>query len=142
MKTLKSIMMGLSLLIICGIVNAAPKTTHDNIGKAEVVSAYLNAVVHGKLNGIENAIDDDAQFNIVRGNNVNSMNKDQLLASLKSNENIEQECKCTDTAVQEDDDTIVHKVEMKYSDFTRTDLITAQREGKSWKIIRVNTTYN
>jgi len=134
--------MGFALLIVCGVANAATKTTHSGLGKEEVIDAYLNAVVHGKIAGIDNAINDDAQFNLTRGDNVNTMSKQQMLAALKSNENIEQDCKCTSSIVQDDDDTVIRKVEMKYSDFTRTDVITAQRSGNSWKITKVETSYN
>jgi hypothetical protein len=142
MKTLKSFMMGLALLLVGGIANAAPKTSTSALGKDEVVSIYLDAVVHGKLAGIDNAIDNDAQFNTVRGDNVNTLNKDQMLESLKSNQNIEQDCKCTNETVQEDNDTSIHKITMKYADFTRTDIVTSLREGKGWKITKVTTSYN
>lgn len=142
MKTLRSFVMGMALLLVCAMVNAAPKEGSSALGKDEVVTVYLNAVVHGKLAGVDNAIDSDAQFDIMRGNDVNSMDKDQMLASLKANENIEQDCKCTNEVVQEDDDNSVHKVTMKYADFTRTDMITSQRQGKGWKIVKVTTTYN
>ncbi|MGZ3777504.1 MAG: hypothetical protein ACXVI9_07915, partial [Mucilaginibacter sp.] len=61
MKTLKAIMMGLALTLTIGVANAAPKT-HHNLTKDEVVDTYTNAVVRGDLNGIDNAIDDNAQF--------------------------------------------------------------------------------
>ena len=142
MKTFKSIVMGLALLIVCGVANASTKANHGNLTKEEVIDTYLDAVVHGKLTGIENAIDDDAQFNMMRGENVNTLNKKQLLASLQGSENIEQDCKCTSKIVQDDDNTVIRKVEMKYADFTRTDVITAQRSGNNWKITKVETSYN
>jgi hypothetical protein len=134
--------MGLALLIVCGVANASTKATHGNLTKEEVIDTYLNAVVHGKLTGIESAIDDDAQFNMTRGENVNTLSKKQMLAALKASENIEQDCKCTNKIVQDDDDTVIRKVEMKYGDFTRTDVITAQRSGNNWKITKVETSYN
>jgi hypothetical protein len=134
--------MGLALLIVCGVANASTKAAHSNLTKEEVIDIYLNAVVHGKLTGIEGAIDNDVQFNMTRGENVNTLNKKQLLAALKANENIEQDCKCTSSIVQDDDGTVVRKVEMKYNDFTRTDVITAQRSGNNWKITKVDTSYN
>ena len=141
MKTFKSILMGVTLLFVC-VVTKAATGTHNYLTKDEVIDTYLNAVVHGKLSGIENAINDDAQFNIIRGENVKSLTKQQMLDAFKANENIEQDCKCTSTTVQEDDDICVRKVEMKYGDYTRTDVITALRTGSSWKITKVDTSYN
>ncbi|MDB5134846.1 MAG: nuclear transport factor 2 family protein [Mucilaginibacter sp.] len=140
MKTLKSIMIGMALLLVSVATNAA-STTHHNTTKDEVMDTYLNAVVHGKLEGIDNAIDDDAEFNMIRGNNVNTLHKQQILNTLKAGENIEQDCKCTKSIVQDNDDASTLKVEMKYADFTRIDLITAQRVAGGWKITKVDTSF-
>ena len=35
----------------------------------------------------------------------------------------------------------VIKVDMKYSDFTRTDVITAEHAGHGWKITKVETSF-
>jgi hypothetical protein len=140
MRTLKSILLGLALLMVCGVAKAASGTA-GNSTKDEVINIYLNAVVHGKLSGLEDAIDDDAQFNMMRGENVNTLGKQQILRSLKASENIDQDCKCTSTVIEDSDDICVKKVEMKYSDFTRIDVITAQRAGKGWKITKVDTSF-
>ncbi|GAC1307949.1 MAG: hypothetical protein NVSMB24_20790 [Mucilaginibacter sp.] len=140
MKTLKTMLMGLALLFAFGTAVAATaygsKPTKD-----EVFNTYLNAVVHGKLTGFEDAVDDDAQFNIIRGDNVNTISKQQVINSLKLSENVDQNCECTKTVVQDTDNMSVLKVEMKYVDFSRVDVITAERAGKGWKITKVDTSY-
>ena len=141
MKTLKAMVMGLALLLVCGVSQAASVTNHNNTTKDEVINAYLDAVVHGKINGFSDIVDDDAQFNMKRGSNVNTLNKPQVLDALKLNENIEQDCQCTKTVMQDSEDMSVVKVDMKYNDFTRTDVITAQRAGNGWKITKVETSF-
>ena len=141
MKTLKAMVMGLALLLVCGVSQAASVTNHINSTRDEVIDAYVNAVVHGKINGFSDLIDDDAKFNMKRGSNVNTLSKPQILNSLKSNENVEQDCQCTKTVMQDSDDMSVIKVDMKYNDFTRTDVITAQRAGNGWKITKVETSF-
>lgn len=132
--------MGMTLLLICGVTNAAT-STHNYLTKDEVIDTYLNAVLHGKLTGINNAIDNDAQFTMTRGDNMKSMNKQQVMEGLKSTENIEQDCKSTTTVIQDDDEICIRKVDMKYGDYTRTDVITAQHVGNGWKITKVETSY-
>jgi len=132
--------MGLALLLVCGITQAAP-TSHGNSTKDEVINTYLNAVVHGKLGGIDEAIDDDAQFNMKRGDRVNTLSKPQVLDALKSNENVDQDCQYTKIVLQDDDQISVLKVDMKYGDYTRTDVITAQHAGSGWKITKVETSF-
>ncbi len=140
MKTLKAMLMGLALVFAVGVASAAttsgPKPTKD-----DVFNTYLNAVVHGKLAGIEDVIDDEAEFNIKHGDNVSTIGKQQIIRSLKSTENIEQDCHCTKSVVQDSDDVSMLKVEMKYADFTRVDIITAQRAGHGWKITKVESSY-
>ena len=140
MKTLKAMMMGLALLFVCGISQAAP-TGHANATKDQVIDIYLNAIVHGKLDGISDAIDDDAQFSTQRGDLVNTLTKSQILESMQANANIEQQCECTKSVLQDDDEKKVMKVNMKYADYTRTDIVTAEPEGKGWKITKVETSF-
>jgi hypothetical protein len=140
MKMLKAMMMGLALLLVAGISQAAP-TSHGSSTKDEVINTYLNAVVHGNLFGVDEAIDDDAQFNMKRGDHVNTLTKPQILDALKSNENVDQGCQCTKTVLQDDDQMNVLKVDMKYGDYTRTDVITTQRAGSGWKITKVETSF-
>jgi len=140
MKTLKAIM-GLALMAVCGFANAAPKTHDGNATKQEVVDTYLNAIVHGDLNGITNAIDDNAHFYIQRGVRILATDKKEVVKYLKTNANIEHNCTCTGTVLQESDNMLVEKVEMKFKDMTRTDVITAQLSDEGWKITRVETSY-
>ena len=139
MKTLKAMVMGVALLFVCAMTQAAP--AGHNLTKDEVLDTYLNAVVHGKTAGIDDAIDDDATFSMQRGENVNTLTKSQVISSLKANENIEQDCQCAKTVLQNDDDISKVKVEMKYKDFTRIDVVTASRDGKKWQITNVETSY-
>jgi hypothetical protein len=140
MKTLKAMMMGLALLFVCSISQAAP-TGHGSATKDQVIDTYLNAIVHGKLDGINDAIDDDAQFYTKRGDLVNTVSKSQILDAMKVNANVEQQCQCTKLVLQDDDEKKVMKVDMKYADYTRTDVITAEPAGKGWKITKVETSY-
>jgi hypothetical protein len=141
MKNFKATMMVLVLLLVGGASQAASAKDHDRATKDEVINTYLNAVVHGKLAGIDNAIDNDAEFHMTRGESVKTFNKEQILLSLKGSENTEQQCECTKSVVRDNDDAKTLKVDMKYSDFTRTDLITAERSGKDWKITKVETSF-
>lgn len=140
MKTLKAMMMGLALLVFCGAANAGVKFLHSPT-KDEAVDTYVDAVTQGNLKGIDNAIDDDAQFNTLRGDHVKTLNKGELLDYLKANPNIDHNCKCTETVLQDTDDKYIKKVVMQYSDVTRTDVVTAERSGDGWKITKVETSF-
>ena len=43
--------------------------------------------------------------------------------------------------MQDDDLKKVLKVDMKYADYTRTDVITTEHVGAGWKITKVETSF-
>ncbi|MGN6641339.1 MAG: hypothetical protein ACTHJ8_20680 [Mucilaginibacter sp.] len=139
MKTLRIMMVGLAMIVICGAANATGKLYNNT--KDDAINTYLNAVVHGKVNGLDDAIDEDAQFNTIRGDRVNTLNKIQMVDYLKNNANVEQNCKCSESVMMDTDDKFVKKVDMQYDGFTRTDVITAERAGSGWKITKVQTSF-
>ena len=64
-----------------------------------------------------------------------------MINTLKSSEGVEQNCECTKSVVQDSDEISTLKVEMKFSDFSRIDVITAQHAGNGWKITKVDTSF-
>ncbi len=141
MKTLKSIVLSLVLLVVFMGTKAAASTPSLALSKDAVINIYLNAIVHGKLEGIDEAIDDDASFNMIRGQIVNTLNKNQILNYLKAIGNAEQNCTFTTDVIKERDNVIIIKVEMKYNELTRTDIVTEVGSGKKWKITKVDTSF-
>ncbi len=141
MKALRIMMMGCAFLLVCVWANAArpgggPPT------KEQAMNTYLDAVLHGHINGVADIIDDDALFNVKRGNKVSVLLKADILKAFQANENIEQTCQSTKTVIQNDDNVSIVKVDMKYDSFTRTDVITEQHAGNGWKITKVDSSYN
>jgi len=133
--------MALALIAVCGLASASPKTNDGNATKQSVVDTYLNAVVHGNMSGIGNAIDDNAHFYIERGVRVLATDKRHVLDNLKATANIDQNCDCSSTVLKEGDTFLVEKVEMKFDGVTRTDVITAQLSDDGWKITKVETSF-
>jgi hypothetical protein len=129
------------LLFICQNLSASTLPKRSDLSKYRAVNIYINAVVHGKPNGITDAIDDDAFFNIQHGSKANVAYKPQLLYALRWTENTEQKCKYTKSIVWEDENLSIQKLSMKFPDFTRTDVITLQRAGSGWKITKVETSF-
>ncbi|MBS1528822.1 MAG: nuclear transport factor 2 family protein [Bacteroidetes bacterium] len=140
MKTLKATMTGLALILAGSIAGAAP-ITHHNQTKDEVADTYMNAVMHGDMNGVSGAIDNDAQFYTMHSARVSQLSKSQMLAYLKANPAVDQDCNASDAVLQDSDDVYVKKVDVKYEGVTRTDVITEQRTGDGWKITKVETSF-
>ncbi len=136
MKTLKSIVLGLALLVVSTIANAANKPA-TVLTKNDVLNIYVNAVVHGKLDGLDAVLDDNVKFVMQRGDNETILNKKNILESFKSSENMEQGCTYTTTVVKDTKDGMIVKLEMKYDGYIRTNLITISSHHAEFKIIKI-----
>jgi hypothetical protein len=138
MKTLKSIMLGLALLV-AGIATAANKQTASVLSKNDVLNIYVNAIVHGKIDGVENILSNDIKQSIFRGEKEFKLDKKQILESLKATENIEQGCTFNTVIVDETDKGMVVKLTMKYEGYTRTNFVTISTNKAAFKITKIET---
>jgi hypothetical protein len=93
------------------------------------------------LNGIDKAIDDNARFYVQRGVRVLASDKSEVMNYLKTNANVDRDCVYDNTVLDQGNNFVVEKVEMKFKELTRTDVITAQRSDDGWKITKVETSY-
>jgi hypothetical protein len=136
MKTLKSIVLGLALLVVTNVVKAdAPAAVI--ITKNHAVSTYVNAMTKGISSGLSDVIDQTAKFSTLRGDKLVSFGKEDLMTYAKQNENILQSCTTTITEVQSNADVSVIKVDMHFANFTRTNYVTMANTGSGWKITNV-----
>jgi hypothetical protein len=140
MKTLKSILTGIALLFICAAANAAINTINPNPPKADVVNIYIEAIAHGKISGLDNVLNEDMQYNMQRGENVKTLNKQQLLDYLKNSPGANSPVTTSTSVIADDDETYVVKVQFKYDDLVRTDVVTVTKAG-GWQISKVLTSF-
>lgn len=134
MKTLKSILLGLTLIIACTVAKADDKPT-----KTDVLNIFMDASAHGKLEKFESVVANDVEYNIQRGERTLKADRKQMLEFYKSNQNVDQACKCTATTIEDSDLYTIVRVEMKYDTYTRVNVITIKNTGSNWKITKVDT---
>ena len=134
MKILKSILLGLALTIAFTSAKADGKPT-----KADVLSIFMDASAHGKMEKFEDVLAKDMEYNIQRGERTIKADKKQMLDFYKANQNVEQNCKCTTSTVEDNDRYMVVKLEMKYDTYTRVNLVTIMDTTSGWKVTKVNT---
>ena len=140
MKTLKSMLAGIALLFVCLAANAVTQPANGKPTKDDVVKMYIDAITNGKISNLNNVLDDDMQFNMQRGENVNTLNKAQLLDYLRSNTTSDPSVKTATTVEQEDDNSSVIKIEFKYDGYSRTDEVTLMNTN-GWAITKVVSTF-
>jgi len=140
MKTLKSALTAVALLLICVAANASVKFNADKPTKDDVVNLYIGAIANGKTSNLNNILDEGLQFNILRGENVNTLNKNQLIDYLKNNTGSDAPASTNTTVIQGDDNSSVVKIEFKYADFTRTDVVSLENTN-GWVITKVESSF-
>ena len=135
MKNLKSIMLGLALLLVVGAANAAATPAPS---KNYVINTYIDAMTRGKLAGINDVLDANAKFNMLRGKEIMSFGKKEMLDYLKSNKNVEMECTTSTSIVESNADITLVKVDMKYNGSISSNYVTLVNTGNGgWKITNV-----
>ena len=139
MKTLKSMLAGTVLLFVCFAANASVKAA-EKPTKTDVINMYVDAITHGKTDQLNNILDDQIQFNMQRGENVNTLNKDQLIATLKQNGASDASVTTTTTVLTDDDNASMVRVDFKYSDYVRTDVVTLSKTN-GWAITKVTSSF-
>ena len=118
---------GITLLFICVAANAITKPTTGKLTRDDVVKIYIDATTNGNVSKLDNVLADDMQFNIQRGDYVNTLDKNQLIDYLKNNATSDPSVKTNTTVMQEDDNSSVIKVEFKYDGYSRTDEVTLNK---------------
>ncbi len=141
MKTLKSIILGLALLVVCGAVKANPVTDNESLTATHAVNTYVDAITRGKLAGLNDVLDQTVKFSMLRGKKMLSFDKKQMMEFFKGDKNVEQTCTTSTDIVESNADIKVVKVDMKYDGFTRSNYVTVTNTGDGWKITNVYSVF-
>nr|WP_294948568.1 nuclear transport factor 2 family protein [uncultured Mucilaginibacter sp.] len=141
MKNLKSIILGLALLLVCGAVNANPIPTNENLTATHAINTYVDAITRGKLGGLNDVLDQSVKFSMLRGKKVLSFDKKQMMEFFKGDKNVEQACTTSTDIVENSADVKVVKVDMKYDGFTRSNYVTVANTGDGWRITNVYSVF-
>ncbi|WP_345948516.1 MULTISPECIES: nuclear transport factor 2 family protein [unclassified Mucilaginibacter] len=138
--TLKTIVLGLALLVVTSVVKA-DEPVAAKLTKNHAITTYVNAMTQGKNAGLKDVIDQTAKFSTLRGKQVVSFDKADMLKFADQNKDIQQACTTTTTEVETNADMSVVKVDMKYENFTRTNYVTMANTGDGWKITNVYSVF-
>lgn len=141
MKTLKLMLAGIAVLFASVAANAAVKSAKNEPTQSDVVNMYINAIKTGTITDITKRLNDDMQFNLKRGENVNTLNKTQLLDYLQNNTVVNAVVSTTTTVLTDDGNAAHVKVEFRYDGYTRIDEITLTKSS-GWRIANIDSTFS
>ena len=142
MKTLKSLMLGLMLMVTGATVNAAvPVIESENLTKTYAINTYVNAMTRGKLDGLNDVLDRSVKFSMLRGKEMLSFDKKEMLGYMQKSKNVNQACTTSTTVVENTGDSSVIRVDMQFDNFVRSNYLTVANTGNGWKITKVYTEF-
>jgi hypothetical protein len=142
MKTLKSLALGVCLFLACTVAKANKISNDDKLASPYfALNTYVDAVGHGKTADLEQVLDKTAKFSMLRGKNLISFDKNDMINFTKENANLEQACTINTSIVNTNADVTVARVDMKYDGFVRSNYVTLTNTGNGWKITNVYSVF-
>jgi hypothetical protein len=140
MKTLKSGIVAIALLFATVAVNAAEKTKGPKMTEDAVVNTYVNAISTGNTKTLDKILDNDMQFSVQRGNNVNTINKGTLINEMANTVAV-MPVKTSIAVMQSDDNSEKVKITFNYDGYSRTDVVTLNHTT-DWSISSIVSSNN
>jgi hypothetical protein len=147
MKTLIKTFAATALIAVSTFAMAAAgpgsksEKTNVNLSTADfALEHYVAVTTEGESAGVEQLFAEDfnqkiqaisAQFN----------SRSEVVKSLKKQKGEKLNCTVNTDILEESADYMVAKVTLKFENFTKTDLVTLEREGNSWKVSKSINSY-
>lgn len=129
-------MLALVFTMACSAANAADPPA-SRLTKKYVVDTYVNAMTRGKLTGIDDALDQNAKFGMLRNKRIENFGKSDMIDYFKSNLGVQQNCITKIDTFENNADMALVKVDMHYNNFVRSNYITMVSTAGGWKITNV-----
>ncbi|WON95105.1 nuclear transport factor 2 family protein [Sphingobacterium sp. UGAL515B_05] len=115
--------------------------TNVNLSTADLaLDRYVAVTTEGESAGVEQLF--AADFNQkIQATNAKSHSREAVVKSLKKQKGEKLNCTVNTDIVEESADYMVAKVTLKFENFTKTDLVTLEREGNDWKVSKSINSY-
>ncbi|WP_313532936.1 nuclear transport factor 2 family protein [Sphingobacterium athyrii] len=147
MKTLVKTFAAAALIAVSTFAMAADKTASKS-EKANVdlstadfaLAHYVAVTTEGESAGVEQLFATDFNKKI-QASNAQNHNRSEVVKSLKKQKGEKLNCTVKTDIIEESADYMVAKVTLKFEDFTKTDLVTLEREGNTWKVSQSFNSY-
>ena len=147
MKALVKTFAAAALIVVSTFAMAAEgpgaKTTKANVNLSTADLAldhYVAVTTEGESAGVEQLFAEDFKQKI-QASNAQSHGRSEIVKSLKKQKGEKLNCTVSTDILEESADYMVAKVTLKFENFTKTDLVTLEREGNSWKVSKSVNSY-
>ena len=147
MKTLVKTFVAAALIAVSTFAMAAEgpgsKSAKANVNLSTADFAlehYVAVTTEGELAGVEQLFATDFNQKIQASNTL-SHSRSAVVKSLKKQKGEKLNCTVSTGILEESADYRVAKVTLKFENFTKTDLVTLEREGNTWKVSQSINSY-
>jgi len=112
-----------------------------NLSTADLaLEHYVAVTTEGESAGVEQLFATDFNQKI-QAFNAQSNSRSEVVKSLKKQKGEKLNCAISSDILEESADYMVAKVTLKFENFTKTDLVTFEREDNSWKVSKSINSY-
>ena len=147
MRTLVKTFAAAALIAISTFVMAAEgpgsksEKANVNLSTADLaLDHYVAVTTAGESAGVEQLFAED--FNQkVQASNAQNHSRSEVVKSLRKQKGEKLNCTVSTHILEESADYMVAKVTLKFENFTKSDLVTLQRDGNSWKVSKSVNSY-
>lgn len=140
MKTLKLTTI-IGLLLLFGTAKADKPKTHAAFSMKFSITAFIDADARGICDGLADIIADNAKFDMMRGDQMITVTKKQLLNHMEVLRGIQQNCTTKFDVLETRGSYALIKVQMKYPTFIRINYVTMNECSDGWKITNVTSVF-
>ncbi|OOG16354.1 hypothetical protein BWD42_21705 [Sphingobacterium sp. CZ-UAM] len=101
---------------------------------------YVAVTTEGESAGVEQLFAADFSQKI-QSSNAQNLSREAVVKSLKRQKGEKLNCEVKTQVLEESADYRIAKVTLKFEGFTKTDLVTLEREGSCWKVSKSINSY-
>ncbi|WP_367211253.1 nuclear transport factor 2 family protein [Sphingobacterium sp. R2] len=101
---------------------------------------YVAVTTEGESAGVEQLFAEDFNQKI-QATNAQSNSRSEVVKSLKKQKGEKLNCRVSTDIIEESADYMVAKVTLKFKNFTKTDVVSLERVGDSWKVYKSMNSY-
>ncbi len=142
MKTLKKSILTFSFLFAAVLFVNAGIPTKAGVSANEVLVKYIENATSGQIHDFNELLGDDFKHYIDCDKKPLNYNKRQFLSYLKSTKNVIYNCETEYSLIEETEDFVIAKVDMKFPTFTKTNYVTLGNTKDGWKITNITVKYS
>lgn len=107
-----------------------------------VVKEYIASHMNGDYKILKKIMNDDATFRIPRAEKVIVQNKPDIVAAMKQEGGVKQNCQCSYEVIAKSSALVMVRVDFCYDNCMQQNFLVLEKNDKQWQIAQVYKIFN